>query len=94
MWNHFFQLLPVFLACIASVTCARRFNTGRRKQDKLVMALATVCSLMLIIAQTSWWTTYIVDGNLLGTVFANTIWTIFNTLIMVTLIIVSDPFKK
>lgn len=94
MWNHFFQLLPVILACIAAITCAHRFNSGRRKQDKIVMALSVTCSLLLIVAQTSWWTTFLIEGNLLGTIFADTIWTIFNSLIMVTLIIISDPFKK
>lgn len=89
--QHVFQLLPVALACISAILCAYRVTGERRRSDRLAMTVAVLCSLLLVVAQTSWWSTYLIEGNLLGTVFANSVWTIFNTLVMVTFIILAYP---
>jgi len=91
--NHLFQLLPVVLAIVAAVSCAIRFAKDRRRYDKWAMLLGTLSSLLLIVAQTSWWTTYIITNSLQGTVFANTLWTVFNSTSMVTLILISQPWR-
>ena len=93
MVNYFFQIVPIFLAVIASISCSIRFARDRRKQDRLAMLVAVVCSILMIVAQTSWWVTYAIEGNLLGTVFANNIWTIFNSLIMICLILIAHPWR-
>lgn len=92
--HHILQLFPVILALIAAVLCTQSYATGRRRQDKTVMALGVLCALMLIVAQTSWWTTYLIQGNLLGTWFANSIWVIFNALTMIVFIILAYPRAK
>lgn len=94
MINYFFQLSPVILAIIAAISCSYRFAKDRRKHDRLAMLLSVVSSLLLIVAQTSWWVTYAIEGNLLGTVFANNIWTVFNSLIMICLILFAQPWRK
>jgi len=91
--HYFFQLLPVMLAIVAAIVCSVRFTRDRRRHDKLTMLLATVSSVLLIIAQTSWWTTYLISNSLQGTVFANTLWTVFNSTSMVTLILISQPWR-
>ena len=93
MIQHMFQLLPVFLALIAAVVCSRHFATHRRRRDRTAMALAVSASVLLVVAQTSWWTTYLIQGDLLGTWFANMIWTIFNTVVMVVFILIALPRK-
>ena len=56
---------------------------------RLSMLLATVASILLIIAQTSWWTSYVLNNSLEGTEFANYIWAVFNSLTMIVFIIIS-----
>lgn len=92
--HHFFQLLPIALACIAAVTCSIRFSKDKRKADRAAMMLGAFSSILLIIAQTSWWTTYLIENSLQGIVFANYVWTVFNSAIMITLIMTSNAFRK
>lgn len=92
--KHIFEILPVVLACFSAVTCSIRYSTDRRKHDRIAMILATVCSVMLIVAQTSWWTTSLVEHSLQGTVFANAIWTLFNSLTMLTFIVIAKTRRK
>jgi len=92
--NSIFNFLPIVLAVIAAIMCTRRFHEDRRKHDRATMAMAVVSCMLLVLAQTSWWTTYIIEGNLMGTWFANTVWTIFNTLVMSTFILISYRPKK
>jgi hypothetical protein len=94
MMQHLFQILPIVLACVAAVACSVRFGRGRRHHDRLAMALATLSSVLLIVAQTSWWTTYLIEHSLQGTEFANAIWTIFNSTTMVTFILMAQPWRK
>ena len=53
------------------------------------MALAVIASLMLIVAQTSWWASYVLQGDLDGTGFANVLWAIFNSLTMAIFILMA-----
>jgi len=92
--NYFFQLLPVILACIAAVACSMRFARDRRKHDRVAMFIAALSSVLLVIAQTSWWSSYILQGSLKGTEFANFLWTIFNTLTMVSFILIAQPRRN
>ncbi len=92
--KYIFELLPVMLAFAAAISCSVRFTVERRKDYRVAMIIAAVCAILLVVAQTSWWVSYAINGNLQGTVFANTIWTIFNSLTMVTFIMVSSPWRK
>lgn len=94
MINYFFQILPILLAIVSAVACSYRISKDRRRTDRLAMLLAMIASLMLIVAQTSWWVTYTIEGNLLGTVFANHVWTVFNSLTMIIFIIKAQPWRK
>jgi len=94
MLNYILQILPIGLAIIAVISCSIRFHKDRRKHDRLAMLLSVVSSILLIVAQTSWWVTYAIEGNLMGTVFANHVWTVFNSLIMVCLIMFAQPWRQ
>lgn len=91
MLAYFFELLPVLLAMIAAVTCASRYSRERRRSDRVIMVLGVLCAVLLIFAQTSWWTSYVVQGHALGTQVANAAWTVFNCLVMVSFILSSLP---
>lgn len=89
-----FETLPVVLAIVATVLCAIRYSAERRGRDRLVMALAVVCALLLIVGQLSWWVSYLLMHDNLGTYFANLIWTAFNCLMMTLLILLAAPRRK
>lgn len=93
MLNYIFQILPIILAAIAAVSCAKRFAIDRRRHDRIGMIFGTISAVILIIAQTSWWATYAINGSLQGTEFANFLWTVFNNTIMICLIFMAKPWR-
>lgn len=92
--QHIFETLPIILACYSAIICSRQFAKDRRAQNKRVLLLGIVCSLLLIIAQTSWYVSYVVKGSLLGTWFADQIWTLFNILTMLAFILLAHGSSK
>lgn len=92
--RNIFELMPVGLAMVAAVTCSSSAAKTRRKREKFVFYCGTLCSCLLIIAQLSWWTSSVVQGNAIGTWFADVIWTIFNTLVMIAFIALSTRSKS
>lgn len=91
--QHIFELIPVLLAVIAAGSCATSYHRDRRKHTRTAMLLAIVASVLLIVAQASWWTTRLYTHSLQGTEFANAIWTIFNSLTMVVYILMASPWR-
>lgn len=89
----FFELLPVALAIVAIILSGVMYNRARRKADKVRNILSIICAVLLIIAQTSWYTTAVVMNKLEDTWIANVIWTVFNILTMLTIIVNSIPRK-
>lgn len=88
-----FELIPVVLAIISAIVCGHSYRRDRRRRGRMALLVATVCSVLLVIAQLSWWTSYIVQGLSLGTEFADVLWTMFNNLVMVSYIILAWPRK-
>lgn len=86
MIYYFFEILPIVLAIISAILCSIKYSSYRRQDDKVIMILAVFCSILLIIAQTSWWTSYIIENSLEGTRFANATWTVFNNVTMIIFI--------
>lgn len=91
---EFLEFIPIILACVAIITCSSRYIHERRKFMKFSLFLATIASMLLIIAQTSWWDSAINQDDLLGTVFANYVWLLFNTLTTMIFIAISFPTKS
>ena len=84
--NYIIESVPVCLAIYSAVLCANRYSHDRRNNNNKVLLLGIVCSLLLIIAQTSWIVSALVNSSLTGTWFANHIWTLFNSLTMLAFI--------
>ena len=87
--QRIFESMPIILACYSSIICAKQYVLDRRKHNRRVLLLGVICSILLIIAQTSWYVTYVVNGNLVGTGFANQIWAVFNSLTMIAFIVLA-----
>lgn len=92
--HNIFEAIPILLAIYAAIICARQYTLDRRKHHKRVLLLGVISSLLLIIAQTSWYVTYVVNGNLIGTWFANQVWTLFNSLTMLAFIMLAHGGAK
>lgn len=91
MIEAIFDLLPVILAVVAIILMSRRYDLVRRRRDKVVLFLSTVAASIMIVAQLSWWSTYVLKSEMFDFTFANVLWTIFNTLVMIVFIIMSIP---
>lgn len=86
-FDHIFELIPVFLAIVALVGCSQAYDHVRRKHDKVAMLLIGMSASLLIIAQLTWWSTSVIQGKLESTWFDNQIWTIFNSITMISFIV-------
>ena len=82
----FFEAIPVILAIVAIFTCGNHAITTRRIHDRQTHIAMVVAAVLLICAQ-SCWTYTVLHGMTFGTFIADVIWTIFNTLVMVTFIL-------
>jgi hypothetical protein len=78
-----YEMLPIFLAIIVLGAAWRAIDVGERTNDHLFFVLAAFNAFLLILAQTSWMWSVMV-GERFGTVFADLVWSGFNTLVMVT----------
>ena len=87
--NYIIESIPVCLAIYSAVLCAHRYATDRRRTYRQVLLLGVICSFLLIIAQTSWIISSLVDSSLSGTWFANHVWSFFNSLTMLAFIILA-----
>lgn len=87
--KYFLEGLPVLLAIYVILTCSSKIVVERRKRFRKILLLSMVSAAFLIVAQTSWFVSYVIQGNLLGTVFANNIWSMFNSLSMLIIILIS-----
>lgn len=87
--HNILEALPILLAIYSAIVCAKQYTIDRRKHHKRVLLLGVISSLLLITAQTSWYVTYVINGNLIGTWFANQIWAIFNSLTMLAFILLA-----
>ena len=85
------ELFPIGLALIAIFTSSIMYRKTRRKYDKVRTIFGIIAASIMIVAQTSWYTTSVIMDNLEDTVFANTLWTIFNSLTMILIILYSIP---
>lgn len=94
MYASIIELIPVVLGIVAVYFAAGKLASVRRKTDTAITSLSIVAAILMIVAQSSWYTSVIVERNLEGTWFANQLWTAFNSLVMLIIIIYSYPRKK
>lgn len=87
------DIIPIILAFIAAVMAALKIRTARRDTDKMVYIISVVSAILMIIAQTSWWVSYVLLNDLKGTLFSNIIWGITDSLLMIIIILNSYSRK-
>ena len=80
------ELLPIILGIIAIIINSLSVVNYRRKSDRIRSVLSILASILLIIAQTSWYVSNIIMGLPYDISWADNIWTVFNTLVMIIFI--------
>ena len=86
-----FELLPVALATVAVILCGLRYSSECKRSVRIPMLMGGACGLLLIVAQTSWWSSIRIEGLPFGTAFADGIWTLFNSIVMACFIYMALP---
>lgn len=86
-----FEMLPVALATIAVILCGLRYSSECKKSVRIPMLMGAVSGLLLIVAQTSWWSSIRIEGMPFGTDLADGIWTLFNSVVMSCFIYMAMP---
>lgn len=84
--RYFFELTPIALAAVAFILCGLRYNSECKKHIKIPMLFGICASILLLFAQTSWWSSLILEGSTVGNAFTDYIWTVFNATVMVSFI--------
>lgn len=87
----YLEFLPIVLAIVSIFISTSAYLKARRKWDKVRLMLSIIAAIVMIVAQTSWYTTAIIMGKIEDTTFANHLWTLFNTLVMSILIMFPGP---
>lgn len=85
------EFIPIILAIVAIIFTGMKLSTLRRKSDIVVSILSIFGSMLLIVAQTSWWEAAVIQGKLNDTWFANQIWLIFNIVMMLVIVVSNYP---
>ena len=80
----FFEAVPIFAALVAIIVCGKRAILTSCPRVRTVSLMAVASAVLMIAAQVSWSWTLFIKGDVLGTELANVMWTVFNTLVMVT----------
>jgi hypothetical protein len=88
---EYLDFIPIILAIFGIVFTTIRMNSLRYATDIIIACLSIVGCMLLIVAQTSWWDAAVIQGKLDDVWFANQIWLIFNSIMMVIIIITNYP---
>lgn len=89
MLRAFLELTPIILAVIAILITSKNYKLNLNKGMGIVPLLSIVCALLLVFAQSSWYVLAVVMNSLEDTIISNIVWTIFNILTMVLLIVIN-----
>ena len=82
MFEIALDILTDILAMFTIVILAKEAILEKCRLRMFMILFALYCSILLLIAQTSWLHSYVILGDLLGTAVANLIWTIFNVSVL------------
>ena len=88
------ELLPVALALVAAVKCSRRYSARLPRWERAALALAVVCSFLLMFARSSWWSSTVLQGLTEGTPLASVVWIVFDALTMIIFILLGSQRKS
>ena len=80
IFESIFWFLPILLACISVIVCSMEFTRTNNFKTKFLLFLSIIASMLLILAQTSWWSTFSINHSAQVTNFEQSAWLMFNTI--------------
>lgn len=86
------ELGPIVIAVFTTLAASINFSRASRNNNssvRLISILSMISALMLIVAQSSWYVLVVIMNRLEDSVYSNYLWTAFNCLIMLLLILVN-----
>lgn len=69
------------MAFAVAIFSSTAYTKARRLHDRILLVLATLSAIMLIVAQTSWYST-LTGGGTDDPEWVNNLWTAFNATVM------------
>lgn len=76
-----FESLPILLAVLSIFYSARKVLITKCSKERKTFLLFILTAILLVLAQSSWaWSA--VNNNTIGHLWADNVWTIFNSLVM------------
>lgn len=81
------DMIPLIVGCVALVVSVHAYPKIRRKIDRIWVIIAVINTIIMMVAQMSWFVAAHLLGNLQDTSFANYLWTVFNTISMVLVLL-------
>ena len=88
MLAHVFEFIPIIMALAALLACGFRANNTTNPAARNLMVIGVVSATLLLITQTSWWVTHVIEGGTSDDEpkFISFLWTIFNTIVMLAFV--------
>ena len=93
--RYVLESLPMMLAILVFMASILRFGIATTYEGRIALVWTGVNAALLMLAQASWWKSYLIDSDLIGTDWSNHLWTVFNTSVMsLCLYMLLVPFRK
>lgn len=81
------DMIPLIIGGIALVVSIHAYPKIRRRIDRIWVIIAVINTMIMLVAQMSWFVAANVLHSLQDTSFANYLWTVFNTISMVLVLL-------
>lgn len=91
------ELGPIIIATAATLISSLNYiraNRAGRQYTRMIAIISMVSCIMMIVAQSSWYVLVVVMNSLEDSVYSNYLWTAFNCLIMILIILVNKPNRE
>lgn len=97
MLRALLELGPIVIAVVATLTSSLNYiraNRAGKNYTRMIAMLSMVSCIMMIVAQSSWYVLVVVMNSLEDSVYSNYLWTVFNCLIMVLIILINKVNRE
>lgn len=97
MFRALLELGPIVIAVFATLTSSLNYiraNRAGKRYTRMIAMLSMAACIMMIIAQSSWYVLVVVMNSLEDSVYSNYLWTAFNCLIMILIILINKRNRE
>lgn len=85
---------PIILGIYATIICSHKYVLDRRKKGRRILMLSTIASLLMLIGQVSWFSTFVLEHRVVSTEFSANIWAVYNSLTMLIYILLAHGNRR